>query len=66
MFPRRFPASCQFPDLFWVRKRERPGQSCLQDSFRELHLPTAAKEERHVNRVVRFRVAGHGCRIGED
>jgi hypothetical protein len=40
-----------------VSERERPGQRCLQISFRELHLPAATKEERH-DRVVCFRVAG--------
>ena len=59
--PPRLSASRQLSDLIWIGKRERPGQRCLQIYFCELYLPAAAKEECHVNGVVRFRVAGRAC-----
>ena len=42
-----------------ISERERPWQWSLQVSFRELHLPATAKEECHIDGVVRFGVAAH-------
>jgi hypothetical protein len=63
--PRASPRRASSLILLRVGEREPPGQRSFQVRFRELHLPAATKKERHVNRVVRFGVAGPGCSIGE-